>query len=239
MGNVSTVGLSETFGVPTDVTEKLTGVAAPPPGDGLTTETGIVAAFATFAAEIAAVSCVELTNVVPFACPLKVTTELALNPVPFTVSAKAAAPAWTVDGCNAAIAGNGLLILKETALDVPPPGATLVTVTVDAPAVATSAARIAAVSWVALTNVVVRGLPLKFTTELPTNFVPLTVSASAPEPAMTLTGCREVIAGVGLLAAVMVKVTAFDVPPPGAGLVTVTVGAPAATTSLASIAAVS
>ena len=180
-----------------------------------------------------------LTKVVALACPLKVTTELALKPVPLMVRVKAAEPACTDCGCNAVIAGDGLLTLRETALEVPPPGAGLVTVTEDAPAVVTSVARIAAVSCVALTNVVARGLPLKFTTELLTNFVPLTVSVNAPEPARSLAGCNEVSVGNGLLAAVIVKGTAFDIPPPGAGLVTVTVGVPAEVTSLARIAAVS
>jgi len=68
--------------------------------------------------------------------------------------------------------------------------------------------------------------------------VPVTVSVKAPELAATLAGCSLVMAGVGLLAAVIVKVSGFEVPPPGVGLVTVTVGLPVLATSLARIAAV-
>ena len=49
----------------------------------------------------------------------------------------------------------------------------------------------------------------------------------------------SVALGVGLVAAVMVKVSEFEVPPPGEGLVTVTAGVPAAAISEARITAVS
>ncbi len=81
--------------------------------------------------------------------------------------------------------------------------------------------------------------PLKFTTEAAMKPVPFTVSVNAVEPAVAVDGCRVVIAGVGLFAAVMVKFTALDVPPPGVGLVTVTGAEPAVAMSVARIAAVS
>ena len=56
-------------------------------------------------------------------------------------------------------AGTGLLIVKVAAPDVPPPGAGVDTVTIAAPAVAMSAAVIAACKLVLETKVVVRGLP--------------------------------------------------------------------------------
>jgi len=85
---------------------------------------------------------------------------------------------------------------------------------------------------------VLRALPLKFTTELLTKPAPVTVRVKAPEFAATVDGCSLVMAGTGLFAAVMVKVSGFDVPPPGVGLVTVTEGVPVLATSLARIAAV-
>src|SRR6202022_4046984 len=118
------------------------------------------------------------------------------------------------------------------------PGAGFVTVTEGVPTVATSPARIAAVTCVALTNVVTLALPLKFTTELAIKLVPFTVSVNAPEPATALDGCNVVIVGTGFVP-VTVNVTAFDVPPPGVGFVTVTGGVPTAATSPAGIAAVS
>ena len=78
-----------------------------------------------------------------------------------------------------------------------------VTVTVAVPAVAISAAVIAAVNCVALTNVVVLAAPLNFTTDVDTKPVPFTVSVKAAPPAVALVGESEVTVGAGLL---MVKV---------------------------------
>ena len=61
----------------------------------------------------------------------------------------------------------------------------------------------AAVSCVALTNVVVLVAPLNFTTDVETNPVPLTVREKAAPPAVALVGEREVAVGAGLL---MVKI---------------------------------
>ena len=68
--------------------------------------------------------------------------------------------------------------------------------------------------------------------------LPFTISVNAPVPALVVFGESEVIAGTGFGAAVTVNVTTFDVPPPGAGFVTVTEGVPALATSPAKIAAV-
>ena len=95
------------------------------------------------------------------------------------------------------------LIVNDRVPDVPPPGAGFVTVTLAVPAVAMSAAVIAAVNCVALTNVVVLAAPLNFTTDVDTNPVPLTVRVKAAPPAVALVGDREVSVGAGLL---MVKV---------------------------------
>jgi hypothetical protein len=61
-----------------------------------------------------------------------------------------------------------LLTVSVIALEVPPPGAGVLTVMLGVPAVAMSLARIVAVSCVAETNVVLRALPLICTTELAT-----------------------------------------------------------------------
>ncbi len=79
--------------------------------------------------------------------------------VPFIVSVNAEPPAVAELGLRLVIVGTGLfagLIVKVCGLDVPPPGAGFTTVTLAVPAVAMSAAAMAAVSWVVLTNVVVR-----------------------------------------------------------------------------------
>jgi hypothetical protein len=127
------------------------------------------------------------------------------------------------------------LTLKLTAAEVPPPGAGFVTVTGKLPTVAMSAAVIAAVTCAALTKVVVLALPLNFTAEVDTKPVPFTVRVNAAPPAVAPFGDSEVIVGAGLL---IVKVCAPEVPPPGAGLVTVTFTGPAVAMSAAVIEAV-
>jgi hypothetical protein len=68
---------------------------------------------------------------------------------PVTLRVKPGVPASTALGASDAIAGTGLSIVKVRALDVPPPGAGVETVTEAMPAVAMSAAVIAAVRVVA------------------------------------------------------------------------------------------
>ncbi len=94
------------------------------------------------------------------------------------------------------VACSGVTTVKVTAFDVPPPG--LVTVTLKLPAVAMSEARMAAVSCVALTVVVVRALPLKLTVEPLTKFVPFTVKVNPAPPAMALVGEMLLIVGAGV-----------------------------------------
>ncbi len=86
------------------------------------------------------------------------------------------------------------------------------------------------------TKVVGRSLPFQRTTELLTKFVPVMVRVNPPLPVTTVAGLMLLIVGNGF---VMVKVAVLDVPPPGAGLKTVTFAVPAVATSLAGIAAVS
>jgi hypothetical protein len=58
--------------------------------------------------------------------------------------------------------------------------------------------------------------------------VPVTVRLSAGEPAAAEFGLSEVSVGVGFEAGVIVKATAAELPPPGAGLLTVIDALPAA-----------
>ena len=85
------------------------------------------------------------------------------------------------------------MIVKVRALDTAPPG--FCTVTEALPAAAISAAVIAAVNCVALTNVVVRFAPFQRTTEPLTKLLPFTVSVGAGPPAAALLGEREVNVG--------------------------------------------
>jgi len=89
------------------------------------------------------------------------------------------------------------MTVRVWAFDVPPPGTGLKTVMLRVPVVVVSLAGISAVSWVELTKVVVRLAPLRRTTELPTKFVPLTVSAKPPLPIVTVAGATVVVVGTG------------------------------------------
>jgi hypothetical protein len=67
------------------------------------------------------------------------------------------------------------ITLNGITFDVPPPGAGFATVTLAVEAAATSVELMLAVSCDALTNVVERGEPFQFTTELATKLAPRTV----------------------------------------------------------------
>jgi hypothetical protein len=67
------------------------------------------------------------------------------------------------------------------------------------PAAAMSAAGIAAVTCVLLTNVVARFEPFHCTVELLRRLVPFTVSVKAPPPAIAEDGFKPDIDGTGLL----------------------------------------
>ena len=86
-------------------------------------------------------------------------------------------------------------MVKVLAFDTLASGLTTVTGTV--PATAMSAAAIAAVNRVELTNVLVRAAPFQRTLEPLTKLVPLTVSVNAGPPAATLFGDSELTVGAG------------------------------------------
>jgi len=75
------------------------------------------------------------------------------------------------------------------------------------------------------------------TSEALTKLVPLSVNSKAPLPPTTWAGERVVIDGTGF-GPTTVSVVELEVPPPGAGLKTVTAGVPALATSAAVMAAV-
>lgn len=138
----------------------------------------------------------------------KFTTEEEMKFVPVRVSATLW-PRRPLVGEIEARVGTGfdeLEIVKAKFGVVPPPGAGFVTVTLAVPEVAMSDASMEALIWVALTKVVVRADPLKFTTEEEMNPEPFTVKVKAGPPAVAEDGLSEVMLGTGLLPA----------PPPGA-----------------------
>jgi hypothetical protein len=119
--------------------------------------------------------------------------------VPLTVSVKPAPPATAELGFMDATVGEGLPMAKVSALEVPPPGAGVETVTEAVPPAAMSAAVICACSWVLDTKVVGRALPFQCTVESETKFVPLTVSVKLALPTDAELGLNDATAGIGLL----------------------------------------
>lgn len=89
-------------------------------------------------------------------------------------------------------------MLKVLALEVPPPGVGLVTVTWGVPAVERFEAGTEAVKLVLLTKLVVSAVPAQFTTEPETKFVPVTVRVKDAPSASVLSGESEVMLGSGL-----------------------------------------
>src|SRR5208283_1299535 len=89
-------------------------------------------------------------------------------------------------------------MVKLIALEVPPPGAGLVTVTAGVPVEAMLAAGMAAVNCMELTKVVAGADPPKLTVEAATKFVPLIVRVKAAPPATVLSGEIVVMVGVEL-----------------------------------------
>src|SRR5512134_2042029 len=171
----------------------------PPPGLGLITVTGTDPAVATSAAAIAARSTVPPTNVVARGVPFHWTVAPVTKALPFTVNSNAALPATTLAGLRELTTGIALPIVNVTGDDVPPPGVGLTTVTWVVPVLAMSLAGTAAVSWVPLTNVVVRVVPFQCTEEPVTKPVPLTVSVNAAPPTAAVVGDTEVRTGTGFL----------------------------------------
>ena len=156
--------------------------------------------------------------------------------VPVTVNVKLAPPAPAVVGFMDAAVGAGLSTVKVSALEVPPAGVGVETVTETVPLAAMSAAVICACSWVLDTKVVGRALPFQFTVESEIKFVPFTVSVKAAPPATAELGFMDAAVGEGLP---MAKVSALEVPPPGAGVETVTEAVPPAAMSALPICACS
>jgi len=127
-------------------------------------------------------------------------------------------------------------MVKVIALEVPPPGALLNTVTLAVPTVAMSAALMLAVNWVLDTYVVARSDPFQRTVDAPsTKSVPFTVRVKAGPPTVADAGLKLVMVGRGLL---IVNVSGFEMPPPGALLSTVTPAVPAVAMSAALMLAV-
>ena len=99
-----------------------------------------------------------------------------------------------------------------------------------------------AVNSVSDTKFVARSLPFQRSTEPGTNPEPVMVICVLPEPAGIASGATAVSTGAGFGAApssATLTITAFDTPPPGGGVNTVTAKSPSTAMSDAGIAACS
>ena len=144
-------------------------------------------------------------------------------------------PTVAVLGEMLASDGSAVVVtVKVSAVEVPPPGVGVKTVTDNVPAEAMSDAGIVAVSCVLLTKVVVRLAPLTRTTEAETKLLPVTVNVNPGLPAVALVGELLANDGGGLLTA---SDTVPEAEPPG--LMTPMARVPAEAMSDAGIVAVS
>ena len=159
---------------------KLKEFDAPPPGAGFVTTTGTTAADGNSVAGIAAVMVAPPLETTPaLLVPLKLTVAPDTKLVPVMASDAIACPARAVDGLIAVIVGTGLLIVKLSELEAPPPGNGLVTMTAAGPAVITSVAGMAAVMVAPpLETTPVLLIPLKLILAPETKFEPVTVSVA-------------------------------------------------------------
>jgi hypothetical protein len=109
-----------------------------------------------------------------------------------------------------------LVIVREAALEVPPPGAGVTTATWKTCALAWSATEREVVSWVLLTKVVGRVTPSSCITEDAANPLPVTVMGNASVPPLaTAEGETEIEPGAEFTTE---NVAADEAPPPGVGL---------------------
>ena len=146
--------------------------------------------------------------------------------MPVTVSVNDPLPSGRLDGDRLLMTASGFgATTKSTAVLVPPPGVGLVTVTGSEPAVPGSAGTTAE-SVPLLFNVVINSAPLKLICDEAINPVPVTVNVNEGLPTSSVDGERLEMTGDGLFAGPIVNVADGLVPPPGAGLTTVTATGP-------------
>jgi hypothetical protein len=106
-----------------------------------------------------------------------------------------ACPTTTV--CTGGFTATTTTTLSVTALEVPPPGAGVVTATARLAAFANCAAVTTAVNCVPLPYVVASAVPPISTTDCTQKPVPVTVSVVFPPPALTVAGEMVLTTGAG------------------------------------------
>jgi hypothetical protein len=199
---VTPVGESEVMDgrglpLPVPVIVKVMPFEGAPPG--FVTVTNGVPGLATSVAATTAIMKPEFSNSEGSTLEPKVTVAPGKKFVPKTLRTSTPDPAATVVGDSEVSVTTGVMTLKVTEFEGPPPGVGFVTITAGVPPAAISVAKIAAVICVTETNVVVFAVPPKLTTEVGVNPVPFTVNVNAGFPALVLVGEIEVITGTGFV----------------------------------------
>ena len=155
---------------------------------------------------------------------LMLTIENGVKPLPFNICVNPEPPAKVVVVANESSTGTGFPTVKLNSAEVPPPGVGVKTDNFKAPAVAKSARVNVMPSCVAEVNVVGRSAPLTRTTEFERKLLPVNVNGVAALLSNAENLSSEVKIGAGLL---IDKELEFEVPPPGAGLKTLSAAVPA------------
>ena len=137
--------------------------------------------------EIARVGCVGARECQPVVAPPKPSVSVTVT----------ALPGATADALTVSVAEGS--IVNSRALDVPPPGPGVCTLTCAVPAADRSLAAIEASSLVVLISRVGRSAPFQRTTENVLNPLPITVSVSGPRLARPCVGSVALMAGAGFV----------------------------------------
>src|SRR5665213_1815115 len=150
-----------------------------------------------------ACNCVKLRKVDGTGFRLNVTAEFCVKPFPVSKRTKAGPPAVVLAGNKAPTTGCTFAakIVSVSGFEVATPAdplAGLVTVMVAVPALEMSPGNIEMLSCVAVTKVVCRAAPSKFTTELLAKLEPFTCSVNPAAPARTAAGFSDESPGAGL-----------------------------------------
>lgn len=171
-----------------------------------------------------------LTKVVVRFEPLTWTTDPDTKFEPEAVKVKAGPPAVAELGEMLLSEGGAFVTVNVSGAEVPLPG--VVTVMEREPALAVSLAVSVAVNWLPLTNEVLRLVPLTWTTDVLTKFVPVAVRLTGPLPATVLVGEIALNVGAGGADPVTVKLTGVDCQGPSLEFDTLSVCVPGWATSL-------
>ena len=125
----------------------------------------------------------------------------------------------------------GVVMFTGIAAEGPPPGPGFTTVTSAEPGVATNDACPVPLRAPGFDTVVLRGTPLKFIVALEAKSDPVAYKVNCTVPTAMFVGDTLVRTGTGYVPTLIVKLSGFELPRLGDGLVTVTTAIPGSTMS--------